>query len=123
MNLQPWKGMLQIPSAVLGNDYCSQDTRILIRSPQYHHINEWAKFKRHNAADIVLLCNNHHREAGARLLPEKEIRNARLHPYNGNKDRSTDLSLWYGGDTCIVKLGNCRFTAFSGAPLHFIPLA
>jgi trigger factor len=34
---------------------------------------EWAKVKRHDAEEITLLCDRHHREKTAGLLPKAVI--------------------------------------------------
>ncbi|WP_198036130.1 hypothetical protein [Salegentibacter sp. T436] len=40
---------------------------------EYEHMEEWAKVKRHDAEEITLLCDRHHREKTAGLLPKAVI--------------------------------------------------
>jgi hypothetical protein len=48
----------------------------------YEHMNEWAIVKEHVAADITLLCVQHHREKTNGLLSIKAVRKANASPIN-----------------------------------------
>ncbi len=49
---------------------------------EYDHLLGWANVKRHVAEEITLLCDKHHREKTAELLPIEHVREANKTPYN-----------------------------------------
>ena len=49
---------------------------------QYDHLLGWANVHRHLAGEITLLCDQHHREKGAGLLPNEVIIEANRIPHN-----------------------------------------
>jgi hypothetical protein len=67
----------------------------------YDHLLGWATVQRHAAAEITLLCGQHHREKGAGLLPAATVDAANRY-------------LHYSGDECEVVLGGNTFSAKDG---------
>lgn len=77
---------------------------------EYEHINEWAKVKRHIANEITLLCDMHHREKTAGLLPKEIVIEANKNPFNLRENVSKPYDLYYSGETAIVYIGNNGFS-------------
>lgn len=90
---------------------------------EYHHIYGWANAQEHKAAEITLLCDQHHREATTGLLTKEQILRANRTPHNLKTGQSSALTLSYEGDSCEVHIGGNFFTtSYSGQPTESIPL-
>lgn len=77
---------------------------------EYEHMEEWAKVKRHVADEITLLCDQHHREKTARLLPKEVIWEANADPYNLREGVSKPYNLYFSGNTAEIEIGGNTFT-------------
>lgn len=77
---------------------------------EYEHMNEWAQVKRHVAEEITLLCDKHHREKTAGLLPKEDVIKADKNPFNLRQNVSKPYDLYYSGDTAEVYIGNNGFS-------------
>ena len=75
---------------------------------EYHHIVPWEKVKIHEAKNLTLLCDSHHKMVG-NLLPDEKIIRDNSNPINLRKGWSSDLELFFEGDKCKVCLGNNFF--------------
>ncbi|GJL70621.1 MAG: hypothetical protein NPIRA06_32560 [Nitrospirales bacterium] len=71
---------------------------------------EWAKVKRHVADEITLLCDQHHREKTAGLLPKEVMRGANADPYNLREGVSKPYNLHFSGKTAEIEIGGNSFT-------------
>jgi len=79
---------------------------------EYEHMLGWATVKRHEAEEITLLCDQHHREATSGLLPAEDVRKANLDPFNLRSGVSRPYDLHYSGDRCETLLGSSVSFAF-----------
>lgn len=77
---------------------------------EYEHMEEWAKVKCHVADEITLLCDQHHREKTAGLLPKEVMRGANSDPYNLREGVSKPYNLHFSGKTAEIEIGGNRFT-------------
>lgn len=90
---------------------------------EYEHMEEWAIVKRHKAEEITLLCDQHHREKTAGLLPKEEVLKANSDPYNLKENVSKPYNLHFSGKTAEVEIGKNFFTCKdSGYGTQMIPL-
>lgn len=76
---------------------------------EYDHLLGWANVSRHRAQEITLLCDQHHREKTAGLLPDSIVHESNEHPYNLRSGESAPYNLWYGGNTYKFDIGNNHF--------------
>ena len=77
---------------------------------EYEHMAEWAEVKRHVAEEITLLCDQHHREKTAGLLPKKDVEAANANPYNLRTGVSKPYNLHFSGKEACVEIGGNSFT-------------
>ncbi len=77
---------------------------------EYEHMEEWAKVKCHVADDITLLCDQHHREKTAGLLPKEVMREANRSPFNLRDGVSKPYNLYFSGKTAKIEIGGNSFT-------------
>lgn len=77
---------------------------------EYEHMEEWAIVKRHIADEITLLCDQHHREKTAGLLPKEAVREANLKPFNLRTNVSKPYDLHFSGTTAQITIGGNSFT-------------
>lgn len=77
---------------------------------EYEHIEEWAIVQRHVANEITLLCDQHHREKTAGLLPKKAVREANDKPYNLKNGVSKPYDLHFSGAQAEISIGGNKFT-------------
>jgi trigger factor len=77
---------------------------------EYEHLLGWANVKRHAADEITLLCDKHHREKTAGLLPIDAVREANDSPYNRREGVSKPYDLHYSGQDCVTEIGGNAFT-------------
>jgi hypothetical protein len=78
---------------------------------EYEHMLGWANVKRHDASEITLLCDQHHREKTVGLLTMDALRKANEQPYNMQQGMSSPYPLHYSGSDCEVWIGSNRLTA------------
>lgn len=76
----------------------------------YDHIIGWAETERHNANEITLLCDKHHREKTAKLLPNEMVIEANKNPHNLRQGVSKPYDLHYSGSECETNIGSVIFT-------------
>lgn len=92
---------------------------------EYHHMVEWAQAKTHNAADITLLCDAHHRQATNGLLTSEQVRNFDAKPINPSRGVSTPFGLNLALDkTRIVHavIGGNRFSTSQQGHTAFVSI-
>jgi hypothetical protein len=77
---------------------------------EYEHMLGWAQVQRHVADEITLLCDQHHREKTAGLLPLDDVRRANDQPFNLREGNSKPYDLHYEGGSCEAILGGNFFT-------------
>ena len=77
---------------------------------EYEHMEEWAKVKRHVAEEITLLCDKHHREKTAGLLPKVDVSTANKNPYNLREGVSKPYALHFSGNEAQIEIGGNSFT-------------
>jgi trigger factor len=86
---------------------------------EYEHMEEYAKVKRHVAAEMTLLCPNHHSEKTKGLMPSFIVKEANKKPYNLRRKHSNNYGLYYYGDNVDVLISDIGFTADKS---DFIPI-
>jgi hypothetical protein len=84
---------------------------------EYEHMAGWANVHRHEAAEITLLCDRHHREKTGGLLPIAAVRAADADPFNRRMGVSAPYALHYAGDECGVVIGSNSFSASTQSDL------
>jgi len=90
---------------------------------EYEHMSEWAVVKRHDADEITLLCDQHHREKTNGLLPKQDVYDANSNPFNLRKGVSKPYNFHFSGTEASVNIGNNHFTcADNGYGSQCIPL-
>lgn len=77
---------------------------------EYEHMEEWAEVKRHVAEEITLLCDQHHREKTAKLLPKEVVREANENPFNLREGVSKPYNLHFSGKKAEISIGSNVFT-------------
>lgn len=77
---------------------------------EYEHMEEWAAVQRHVAEEITLLCDQHHREKTAGLLPKDVVREADKAPFNLKSGVSKPYDLHFSGKHAEVIIGGNSFT-------------
>jgi trigger factor len=91
---------------------------------EYDHILGWANVRRHIADEITLLCDQHHREKGAGLLPNEIIMEASQNPHNLKTGVSKPYNLHYSGSECEIVIGGNTFkTTDSGHGTVLLPVS
>lgn len=84
----------------------------------------WANVQRHVASEITLLCDQHHRERTAGLLPLNIVREANADPANLRHGASKPYSLHFSGTEATVTIGSNSFTCTDqGYGTAMIPLS
>jgi hypothetical protein len=76
---------------------------------EYDHILGWEKTKRHDADEITLLCDQHHREKTSGLLTTEQLIKANEKPYNLRNGVSKPYDLHYEGEICEIVIGSNTF--------------
>lgn len=77
---------------------------------EYEHMEEWAIVQRHIADEITLLCDQHHREKTAGLLPKQAVKQANSNPYNLQDGVKKPYLFHFAGDEAVIELGSNIFT-------------
>jgi hypothetical protein len=73
---------------------------------EYDHIVPYAEVEEHQVANLVLLCDLHHREKTNGLLPVEDVRAAREHPANAQTGESAGYTLHYSHDSCEANIAS-----------------
>lgn len=81
---------------------------------EYEHLLGWANVKRHVAEEITVLCDQHHREKTAGLLPIERVLEADKTPYNLREGVSKPYNLHYSGAECEIVIGSNVFSTQDG---------
>lgn len=90
---------------------------------EYEHMLGWASVKRHVAEEITLLCDRHHREKTAGLLPIERVRDANATPFNLREGVSKPYDLHFSGNTCEAFIGSNTFKLqYGGLPTAIVPV-
>ncbi len=90
---------------------------------EYEHMLGWANVQRHIADEITLLCDQHHREKTAGLLPIEAVREANANPFNLRGGVSKPYDLHFLGNACNAVLGSNTFTfQYGGMPTFTVPV-
>jgi trigger factor len=83
----------------------------------------WANTHTHVSEEITLLCDQHHREKTAGLLPIEVVREADANPFNLRSGSSKPYDLHFSGDSCEAILGSNTFTfQYDGTPTFTVPI-
>lgn len=77
---------------------------------EYDHMYEWAKYKRHVASEITLLCKEHHGEKTSGRMPHFVVNEANKSPFNLRNKYSPYKFLYYSGNKATIKMGGTEFT-------------
>lgn len=77
---------------------------------EYEHMEEWATVKRHIADEITLLCDQHHREKTAGLLPKSVVTAANRAPYNFKDGVKKPYNLHFSDKEAEIIVGGNSFT-------------
>ncbi len=73
---------------------------------QYDHLVPWSEVEEHEPDNLVLLCDQHHREKTSGLLPIEQVVEANEAPANLATGVSSPYDLHYGGDDCEALIGS-----------------
>jgi hypothetical protein len=76
---------------------------------QYDHLYDYSVTQRHCEEEITLLCDRHHREKTARLLPLDQVLEANKDPSNRRKGTSTGYLLHFSGSQYSIRLAGTTF--------------
>jgi HNH endonuclease len=72
----------------------------------YDHVIPWSEVQEHDSDNIVLLCNQHHREKTTGLLSVDVVTAASVRPYNLQTGESRPYDLHYHGTNCRSVIGS-----------------
>jgi hypothetical protein len=73
---------------------------------EYDHVVPWAETHEHDADNIVLLCDRHHREKSNQLLTIEQVEAANASPANLQHGWSAPYDLHYNGTDCEASIGS-----------------
>ena len=76
---------------------------------EYDHIEEWSKVQKHEANNITLLCDMHHKEKTNRLLSKDQVLKANSNPFNIINNLSNPHKLNYDSKEFSIYFGDMRF--------------
>lgn len=77
---------------------------------EYDHIIDYSIVQKHEAENLTLLCDRHHKEKTNKLLSQEQVIEANKNPFNVvNQNSSQYLLNFYGTDFSII-LGDIRQT-------------
>lgn len=77
---------------------------------EYDHIEDWAVVQQHVSDEITLLCDQHHREKTAGLLPKEVVQESNNNPYNLIEGVSKPYDLHFAGKQAQILIGSNSFT-------------
>lgn len=86
---------------------------------QYEHIDEFAKVRRHDAPNLVLLCPNHHQEKTSRRLSKDVVRHFAANPYNLVQSITQPHKFLMMGDTARFELGTNIYDFVFSEPAEY----
>ena len=91
---------------------------------EYEHMEEWSKVHRHVSDEITLLCDQHHREKTAGLLPIENVISANENPHNLRENISKPYNLHFSGNEAVVEIGGNSFSCTDqGYGTAMVPLS
>ena len=73
---------------------------------QYDHLVPWSEVEEHEPDNLILLCDQHHREKTSGLLPIEQVIEANEAPANLATGVSSPYDLHYGGQGCEALIGS-----------------
>ncbi len=73
---------------------------------EYDHLVPWSEVHEHDADNILLLCDQHHREKTSGLLPVDTVARASKDPRNLRTGESHPYDLYYSGSHCEAVIGS-----------------
>jgi hypothetical protein len=73
---------------------------------EYDHLVPWSEVETHEADNLVLLCDRHHREKTSGLLHLAKVVEANEVPANLATGLSSPFDLHYGGHYCEALIGS-----------------
>lgn len=76
----------------------------------YHHMTPYNELQQHDAEEITLLCDKHHKEASNGLLPAEQILQANGNPFNVQHKVSSPYGLHFQGSQFQCVIGGNRFS-------------
>ncbi len=91
---------------------------------EYEHMAGWAVVERHEASEITLLCDQHHRERTSGLLPIDRVIAANKEPHNLRAGVSKPYDLHFEGEDCEIVIGGDKYkTRDAGYGTQLVPLS
>lgn len=89
---------------------------------EYHHMDPWAEVGEHEAENITLLCDLHHKEAtGAKpLLTDAQVRRANKRPHNLRVGESRPHMLHFEGPDCRCHVGSVEIVSPGGQDFNAV---
>lgn len=76
---------------------------------EYDHIIDWSQTNTHNADEITLLCDKHHKEKTNKLLPVEDVKKANEKPFCLRSGVSKPYDLHYSGNQCKMVIGSNKY--------------
>lgn len=73
---------------------------------EYDHLVPYSEVGEHHAANLILLCDQHHREKTNGLLPIQQVADASRNPANAQRGESAAYRLHYAQSECVADLGS-----------------
>lgn len=91
---------------------------------EYDHIEQFAKEKKHEAINLTLLCDKHHKEKTVGLLTKEQVIKANTNPFNIINAESTPYLFHFAGNEFSVILGDVKMSLDNVNSIHdqLIPL-
>lgn len=86
---------------------------------EYDHIEPFASVKKHVAANLALLCPNHHRDKTSGRLAVERVAKARGWPFNASSPRTAPYGL-EASQALEVRVGSNVATGTNDAPDHHV---
>lgn len=87
---------------------------------EYEHMEEWAIVRRHQADELTLLCDRHHKEKTNRLLSIEDVKAANERPFNLIYGASSPYKLHYRGSNTKIEIGGNLFFYDERHPANFL---
>jgi hypothetical protein len=88
----------------------------------YHHMEDWANVRCHEAANITLLCDQHHRRATSGLLTQEQVKAANSRPRNVVHGVTAPETLYFEGGMCEIHLSDGLYFRAEGSQFRCSPL-
>ena len=77
---------------------------------EYHHLKPYSEELKHEAENLTLLCDSHHKQATNGLLTVDQIATADLNPFNIQRGVSSPFGLNFEGADFECLIGTNKFT-------------